>query len=55
MRAALAHPNSKLSKTSLKLDVFVCYALAVKRMIFETNSVWNLFGCCLVSWIPIKP
>jgi len=55
MRAAWTHPNSKLSKTSLKLDAFVCYVLAFKRMKFETNSVLNLLGCCLLSWIPIKP
>ena len=42
MRVALTHPASKLSKTSLRLDVFVCYVLVVKRIIFKTN---------LLSWI----
>jgi len=37
MRAALTHPASKLSKTSLMLDAFVCYFLVVERMKFETN------------------
>jgi len=30
MRAALTHLASKFSKTSLNLDAFVCYVLAVK-------------------------
>jgi len=30
MMAALNHPASKLSKTSLQLDAFVCYVLAIK-------------------------
>jgi len=33
----LTHPATKLSKTSLRLDVFVCYAYVVKRMKFKTN------------------
>jgi len=28
--AALNHPASKLSKTSLWLDAFVCYVIAIK-------------------------
>jgi len=32
MRAALTHPTSELSKTSLRLDACVCYVLAGKRM-----------------------
>ena len=43
MRAALTHPVSKLSKTSLRLDAFVCYVLAVKRMKFKTNLVFQIF------------
>jgi len=43
MRAALTHPASKLSKTSLRLDAFVCYVLAVKRMKFKTNLVFQIF------------
>jgi len=39
MRAALTHPASKLS-TSLKLDAFVYYVLAVKRMKFKTNLMF---------------
>jgi len=40
MRAALIHPASELSKTSLELDAFVCYVLSVKRTKFETNLVF---------------
>jgi len=40
MREALNHPASKLSKTSLRLDAFVCYVLVAKRMKFETNLVF---------------
>jgi len=40
MKAALTHPASKLSKTSLRLDAFVCYVLAVKRMKFKTNLMF---------------
>jgi len=32
MMAALTHPASKLSKTSLLLDACICYVFAVKRM-----------------------
>jgi len=32
MMVALTHPASKLSKTSLRLDAFVCYVLVVERM-----------------------
>jgi len=32
MKAALTHSPTKRSKTSLWLDAFVCYVLAVKRM-----------------------
>jgi len=37
MRAALTHPASEISKTGLRLDAFVCYVLAVKKMKFKTN------------------
>jgi len=40
MRAALTHPASKLSKTSLRLDAFVCYVPVVKGMKFKTNLVF---------------
>jgi len=40
MRAALTHPASKLSKTILRLDAFVCYVFVVKRMQFETILVF---------------
>jgi len=43
MRGALTHPASKLSKTSLRLDAFVCYVLVVKRMKFKTNLVFSIF------------
>jgi len=43
MRAALTHPASKLSKTSLRLDAFVCYVLAVKGIKFKTNLVFKIF------------
>jgi len=54
MSAALTHPASNLSKTSLRLDVFVCYALAVKRMKFKTNLVFSSWLLLIVSRIPIK-
>jgi len=40
MRAALTHPASKFSKTSLYLDAFVCYVFVVKRMKLKTNLVF---------------
>jgi len=40
MRAALTHPVSKLSKTSLELDAFVWYVLAVKRVKSKTTVVF---------------
>jgi len=40
MRAALTHPASKLSKTTLRLDAFVCYVRAAKRMKFKANLVF---------------
>ena len=43
MRAALTHPASKLSKTSLRLDVVVCYVLVAKRIIFKRNLVFWIF------------
>jgi len=43
MRAALTHPASKISKTSLRSDAFVCYVLVVKKMKFETNLVFKIF------------
>jgi len=39
MRAALTQPAAKLSKTSLRLDAFVGYILAVRRMKFKTSLV----------------
>jgi len=45
MRAALTHATSKLSKTSLRLDVFVCHVLVVKRIIFKKNLLF------LISWL----
>ena len=55
MRAALTHPASKISKTNLRLDVFVYYVLVVKRIIFKKNSCfessWLLF---MVSFIPMN-
>ena len=51
----LTHPASKLSKTSLRLDVFVCYVLVMKRMKFKKiqcfDSSWLLF---MVPSIPIN-
>jgi len=47
MRAALTHPASKLSETSLRLVAFVCYVLVVERIRFRTNLVlfsWLLFS-----------
>jgi len=35
------------SKTSLRLDAFVCYFLSVKDEIFNKFSVLNLLGCYL--------
>jgi len=43
MRVALTHPASKLSKTSLRLDAFICHVLVAKRMKFETNLVFLIF------------
>jgi len=40
LRSAVTYPASQLSKTSLYLDAFVCYVLAVKRMKFKTNLVF---------------
>jgi len=40
MRAALTDPASKLTKTNLRLDAFVCYVLVVKRMKCKTNLVF---------------
>ena len=48
----MTHPASKLSNTSVRSDVFVCYVLVVKRIIFKTKcfeSSWLLF---MVSCIP---
>jgi len=42
MTAALTHPASKLSKTSLRLDAFVCYILVIKRMKFKTHLVFEI-------------
>jgi len=42
MRAALTHLASKLSKTSLRFDAFVCYVLVVKRVKFKTHLVFFL-------------
>jgi len=55
MRAALTYPASKLSKTSRRLNAFVCYVLVIKRMKFETNLVFQFSSLLfMVSWIPIK-
>jgi len=43
MRAALTHPASKLSKTSLRLDAVVRYVLVIKRMQFKTNLLFWIF------------
>jgi len=51
MRAALTHPVSKLSKTSLRLDVFVCYVLVVKRIIFKTNFLFWIFLVVVYGFI----
>jgi len=50
MRAALTHPASKLSKTSLRLVVFVFCVLVINRMKFKTNLVFEIvlvvvYGC----------
>ena len=37
------YPASKLCKTSLGLNAFVCYVLVIKRMKFETNLVFYFF------------
>jgi len=39
----LTHPASKLSKTFLRLDAFVCYVSVVKRMKFKTYLVFSIF------------
>jgi len=55
--AALTHPASKLSRTSVRLDAFVCYVFVVKRIKFKTNLVFPIFLVAVytvVSWIPIK-
>jgi len=39
----LTYPASKLSKTCLRLNPFVCYVLVIKRMKFETNLVFQFF------------
>jgi len=51
MRAALTHPASKFSKTSFRLDVFVCYVLLVKRIIFKTNLVFWIFLIVVYGFI----
>jgi len=35
-----------LSKTSLRLDAFLCYVLAVQRMKFKINSLFFLVVVC---------
>jgi len=57
MRAALTHSASKLSRTSVRLDAFVCYVSVVKRIKFKTNLVFPISldaFYAVVSWIPIK-
>ena len=49
MRAALTNPASKISKTSLRLDVFVCYVLVVKRI--ETNFLFWIFLVVVYGFI----
>jgi len=51
MRAALNHPASKLSKTSLRLGVFVCYVLVAKRMKFKPNLVFSVFLVFVYSFM----
>ena len=51
MRAALTHPASKLSNTSLRLDVFVCYVLVVKKIIFKTNFLFWIFLVVVYGFI----
>jgi len=51
MRAALTHPSLKLSKKSIRLDAFVCYVLAVKRMKFKTNLVFQIFLVVFYSFM----
>jgi len=58
MRAALTHPASKLSRTSVRLDTFVCYVFVVKRIKFKTNLVFPISLAAVytvVSWIYVLP
>jgi len=43
------HPASKLSKTSLRLDAFVCYVLVMKRMKLKKNLVFWFFVVVVYS------
>ena len=49
MRAALTDPASKVSKTSLRLNVFVCYVLVVKRI--KTNLLFWIFLIVVYGFI----
>jgi len=51
MRAVLTHSVSKLSKTSLRLNAFVCYVLVVKRMKCKTNLVLQMFLVVVYSFM----
>ena len=58
MRAALTHPAWKLSRTSVRLDTFVCYVFVVKRIKFKTNLVFPISLAAVytvVSWIYVLP
>jgi len=52
---SLDSSSLKAFQNNLRLDVFVCYVLVVKRTIFKTNlcfeSSWLLF---MVSFIPMN-
>ena len=41
----------KASKTGLRLNVFVCYVLVVKKIIFETNLLFWIFLVVVYGFI----
>jgi len=47
----LTHAALKLSETSIRLHAFVCYVLAVKRMKFKTNLVFQIFLVVFYSFM----
>jgi len=51
MRAALTNPASKISKTNLRLDVFVFYVLVVKSIIIETIFLFWIFLVVVYGFI----